>query len=142
MSSSFIFSWACVKNKCDLSVILIFSSLHMWLIVMNYAFTSLTPVWCEVNVFLIFLHLSFLFFCLFSLLLSLFFFILVYSFLVIQSDIEELISNVLVLYSLVNSSFINIWDVSGILCSEKVLRIYCKYKTCILKKRRQIFRIK
>ena len=47
---------------------------------MSYAFLSLTPVWCEVNDFLI------LSFCL-SLLLFFFFFFVI--FLVIQSDLEQ-----------------------------------------------------
>lgn len=62
---------------------------------MSYAFLSLTPVWCEINVFLFFV-LSFfvfsLFFCL-SLLLSFFFssllsflFVFLYSFIYLFSN--------------------------------------------------------
>lgn len=40
-------------------MILIFSSLHLWWIMMSYAFISLTPVWCEINVFLFFLFAFF-----------------------------------------------------------------------------------
>ena len=61
-------------------MILIFSSLHLWWIMMSYAFISLTPVWCEVNVLLFFLFVFFivsLFFCL-SLLLSFFFFFVIF----------------------------------------------------------------
>ena len=79
---SFIFSWACVKNKCDLSVILIFSSFLLWWIMMSYAFLSLTPVWCEINVFLFFLFVFF--YCFFVLLCY-----LLFIFLVIQSDLEQ-----------------------------------------------------
>ena len=63
-------------------MILIFSSLHLWWIMMSYAFISLTPVWCEINVFLFFL---FVFFCCFFVLLC----YLLFIFLVIQSDIEQ-----------------------------------------------------
>ena len=48
----------------------------------SYAFTSLTPVWCEVNDFFI------LSFCL-SLLLFFFFFFVIFLVLVIQSDLEQ-----------------------------------------------------
>ena len=63
-------------------MILIFSSLHLWWIMMSYAFISLTPVWCEVNDFFI------LSFCL-SLLLFFFFFFVIFLVLVIQSDLEQ-----------------------------------------------------
>lgn len=58
-------------------MILIFSSLHLWWIMMSYAFISLTPVWCEINVFLFFL---FVFFYCFFVLLCYLLFIFVYSF--------------------------------------------------------------
>lgn len=82
-------------------MILIFLSLLLWWIMMSYAFLSLTPVWCEINVFLFFLfvffllflcsfvytccYLSFFFFVIFYLSL----FILFFIFLVIQSDLEQ-----------------------------------------------------
>lgn len=71
-----------LKRKCDLDL---YSSLHLWWIMMSYALTPLTPVWCEVNV-LYFLY-SFLFF---FLLLSFFFSLFVFIFLVIQSDLERI----------------------------------------------------
>ena len=73
---------------------LIFLSHHLrWLVMNSYAFTYLTPLWCEVNVLLFFLFVFFivyLFFCL-SLLLSFFFLLcyILFIFLVIQSDIEQ-----------------------------------------------------
>lgn len=63
-------------------MIFIFSSLHLWWTMMSYAFISLTPVWCEINVFLFFL---FVFFCCFFVLLC----YLLFIFLVIQSDLEQ-----------------------------------------------------
>jgi len=54
----------CLKGNL-ISVSLISLSLHLWWFVMNsYAFTSLTPVWCEVDVlsFPLFFLLLFLFF--------------------------------------------------------------------------------
>ena len=36
-----------LKRKCDLDLS---SSLHLWWVMMSYALTPLTPVWCEVNV--------------------------------------------------------------------------------------------
>ena len=63
-------------------MIFIFSSLHLWWTMMSYAFISLTPVWCESNVFLFFL---FVFFCCFFVLLC----YLLFIFLVIQSDLEQ-----------------------------------------------------
>ena len=63
-------------------MIFIFSSLHLWWTMMSYAFISLTPVWCEINVFLFFL---FVFFCCFFVLLC----YLLFIFLVIKSDLEQ-----------------------------------------------------
>ena len=63
-------------------MILIFSSFLLWWSMMSYAFLSLTPVWCEINVFLFFL---FVFFCCFFVLLC----YLLFIFLVIQSDLEQ-----------------------------------------------------
>lgn len=64
----------CLKGNL-ISVSLISLSHHLWWLVMsNYAFTSLTHVWCEVNVFLIlyfYIFLCYLLFC-FSLFLSFF----------------------------------------------------------------------
>ena len=82
---------------------------------MSYALTPLTPVWCEVNVFLSFyIFLCYLlFFCLFLLSLLLFcyclcpYLCLFILFLVIQSDLEKLKMNLLVLFSLVNGLFVN-----------------------------------
>lgn len=63
-------------------MILIFSSFLLWWSMMSYAFLSLTPAWCEINVFLFFL---FVFFCCFFVLLC----YLLFIFLVIQSDLEQ-----------------------------------------------------
>ena len=73
----------------------------LWLVINSYAFTSLTPVWCEVNVISFFLS-SFLFFIIFLILFMfdiVFFlccyllFVFIYSFLVIQSDLENIFKN-------------------------------------------------
>ena len=54
-------------------MILIFSSFHLWWIMMSYAFIYLTPLWCEINVLCFFVLLCYLLFI----------------FLVIQSDLEQ-----------------------------------------------------
>ena len=46
-----------LKRKCDLDLS---SSLHLWWVMMSYALTPLTPVWCEVNVLSLSLSLSLL----------------------------------------------------------------------------------
>ena len=51
-----------LKRKCDLDLS---SSLHLWWVMMSYALTPLTPVWCEVNVLSLY---SFLFVIVFLLL--------------------------------------------------------------------------
>lgn len=81
-------------------MILIFSSFLLWWIMMSYAFLSLTPVWCEINVFLFFLFVFF--YCFFVLLCY-----LLFIFLVIQSDLEKSRMNLLVLSSLVNGSIVS-----------------------------------
>lgn len=56
----------CLKGN-PISVSLISLSHHLWWLVMSsYAFTSLTPVWCEVNIFLILSFYIFLCYLLFS----------------------------------------------------------------------------
>ena len=45
-----------LKRKCDLDLS---SSLHLWWVMMSYALTPLTPVWCEVNVLSLSLSLFF-----------------------------------------------------------------------------------
>lgn len=75
----------CLKGNM-ISVSLISLSHHLWWLVMSsYAFTSLTPVWCEVNIFLIFSFYIFICYLLFSV----FFVIFLFIFLVIQSDLEQ-----------------------------------------------------
>lgn len=51
-----------LKRKCDLDLS---SSLHLWWVMMSYALTPLTPVWCEVNVLSLSLSLSLFFYLLF-----------------------------------------------------------------------------
>ena len=77
-----------LKRKCDLDL---YSSLHLWWIMMSYALTPLTPVWCEVMFYSLFIFYSFIFLLLsffFFLLLLLFIFVII--FLVIQSDLERI----------------------------------------------------
>ena len=52
-----------LKRKCDLDLS---SSLHLWWVMMSYALTPLTPVWCEVNVLSLSLSLSLSLFILLS----------------------------------------------------------------------------
>ena len=101
----------CLKGNL-ISVSLISLSLHLWWFVMNsYAFTSLTPVWCEVNDFFI------LSFCL-SLLLFFFFFFVIFLVLVIQSDLERIFKSCETISHCKHVIIVKDYGKVGILCAE------------------------
>ena len=77
----------------------------------SYAFTSLTPVWCEVNDFFI------LSFCL-SLLLFFFFFFVIFLVLVIQSDLERIFKSFETISHCKHVIIVKDYGKLGILCAE------------------------
>jgi uncharacterized BrkB/YihY/UPF0761 family membrane protein len=77
----------------------------------SYAFTSLTPVWCEVNDFFI------LSFCL-SLLLFFFFFFVIFLVLVIQSDLERIFKSCETISHCKHVIIVKDYGKVGILCAE------------------------
>ena len=77
----------------------------------SYVFTSLTPVWCEVNDFFI------LSFCL-SLLLFFFFFFVIFLVLVIQSDLERIFKSFETISHCKHVIIVKDYSKLGILCAE------------------------
>lgn len=109
-----------LKRKCDLDLS---SSLHLWWVMMSYALTPLTPVWCEVNVLSLSLSLySFIFF----LLLSFFFSLFVIIFLVIQSDLERIFKNCDENFHCKHVLIVKEYGKLGILYDEKLGGFYIK----------------
>ena len=100
-------------------MIFIFSSLHLWWTMMSYAFISLTPLWCEVNVLLFFLFVFF--YCFFVLLCY-----LLFIFLVIQSDLEQTHKNFDGNFYCVHGFIVKDYGKLGILYDEKCGGFYIK----------------